>query len=450
MASTSPVFQAGGLASGIDSQSMIDSLVAIEKQPMNLLARQQSAIKAQISVIGDISSKLADLESATRTLADDGAMGMVVSSTNTGFDAVAGTGALAGSYGVEVTNLAKAAKARSAGFAASTDAVDTGTLTLSIDGTDYAITKAAGDTVRDIAAKINASGAGVSASIITDGAQSYLSLTRTETGYEVGATADTALTITETNDGTGAPALGLAVFQQAENATFSVDGLAMERRSNEIADAVPGVTLTLNEEGGAAEDLVVGKDLEKTKENLQSYVDAYNAVAKLLQKQLDVGEDTDRSRLLTGEAAVRSLQRRLQDLATTEVPDLGTVRSLVDLGIETGRDGTISLNEETLDRAIASDPTAVNGLFAQAGTGLADSIQTLVEDYTDPLDGILVGRKKSLDGSVDRIDDQLATMQRRLDTFRQNLVSQFTAMEQLVSGMSSMGNFLAAQMTASA
>jgi flagellar hook-associated protein 2 len=75
-------------------------------------------------------------------------------------------------------------------------------------------------------------------------------------------------------------------------------------------------------------------------------------------------------------------------------------------------------------------------------------VKSLVDLETRAGDGILVARQDGLSSTVDDLESAAAAMQRRIDTFRQNLVAQFTAMENTVSGLKSIGNYLAAQTTA--
>jgi len=439
------LFRATGLASGIDTQSMITALVSIERRPIDQLQANQSAYQQQISYLGNIASKLSALSTAATELKDNGVRGATISSSNSSFSASAGTGALAGQWSLQVTQLAVAAKARSGAFASSLDPVDTGSLTLSIDGADTIITKAAGDTLADIVGKINQSGAAVSASVLFDGTSSYLSVSRTETGHSIGALAGTALSISETNDGTGAAALGLSIIQAAKNATFALDGLGFERRSNTVTDALAGIDLNLKSVS-AAEDLVVAYDTDATAARLQTFVDAYNEVYGLVSTELSVSSDTNRAATLAGDSSLRSLQRSLHGLISQDVAGLGDVRALVDLGIRSDKDGVLSLDSATLKSAISKDPSAVDRLFSESTVGLGDITSALTNNYVNSVDGILVNRQSGLKDSIKLADDQIARLELRVDGFETNLIRQFTIMEQLVGQMNSMGDYLTNQL----
>ena len=212
-----------------------------------------------------------------------------------------------------------------------------------------------------------------------------------------------------------------------------------------MADAVPGTALDLKSVTVADETLTLGSDVEASQANLQKFVDAYNAVLSLVQKQTAVTEGTNRSTTLAGDMAVKNLQSRLQQFTVTQVNPAGTVRTLADLGIKTARDGSLSIDAATFASALSRDPGSVDALFTRASTGLADSVELLVKQQTDGTDGILQTRKTSLGDLVKRMDDDAAKLQLRVDAYRDNLVREFAAMESIISGLNATSNFLAQQ-----
>jgi flagellar hook-associated protein 2 len=438
--SADATFRAGGLASGMDTNAIIDQLVQLESRPLDLLRARQSGIKTQISALADIASQLSALGSAAADLGANGVLATKAASTNDAFSAAPGTNAVPGRYAVEVIQLARASKWRSQAFAAGATHPG-GSLTLTVQGKTYdPLTIAAGASLEDVATAIRGLGAPVSAVVLNDGTSSYLSLTASDTGLPSGGGA--ALSVAFDAD----PTL-YAETQTAQNASLRVDGLLFSRASNTISDVIPGTTLTLKKEAAPAEDLVLATDLDGTQARLQKFVDAYNGVMKLLQRQLHPSKDTDRSSSLTGDGAVRSLQAQLQAILTTQVGTT-TVRTLADLGVKTARDGSLSIEADKLSAAIARDPVSVNALFSTGTTGVSAVVKSLVELEPRAGDGILVARQDGLSSTVDDLETRATAMQRRIDAFRQNLVAQFTAMENTVSGLKSIGNYLAAQTSA--
>lgn len=443
---TTATFSVSGLASGLDSASIVDKLVQLESAPITLLQKRQQGISAQVSALGDLASRLSALEAAATDLGG-GAIGLAVAGGTSTFGATADSTAVPGDYALQVTATAQAAKWRSGGFAAA-DAVTGGTLSIASQGTTYDVAVADGATLADVAAAIRASGAPVYASVLTTGSSSYLAVTNRDSGFPLTGTPADGLTITESSTGTLGKPLGFAQVQAAANAAFTVDGLSFARTSNLVADALPGVTLTLKS-AGVAETLSVSVDADATRARLQKFADAYNAVTALLNQQLITAPGSDRGSSLAGDTAVRGLQLQLQSLLSASVPGLATVRSLADLGLKaSGTDGTLSVDATALAGALARDPAAANAVFGQAGTGLSALTGALVESYVNPVDGILTGDRSSLTDEVSSLQKQQADLQARVDAYRATLQAQFAAMESVVAQLKATGNFLTAQATA--
>lgn len=435
-------FSAGGLVSGMDWNSIIDNLVELQQRPVTLLKQRQSAVNSQVSALGTLTSRLTSLRDAATDLGKTGVVALAATATPSSLGVTVGNDAVAGRYGVRVEALASPAKARSAAFAAG-ETVTGGTLGLTVMGKAYAVTVNDGASLETVAFDVNHSGAPVTAVVLDDGARRYLSITPTDSGFPVGGAPEDALSIVETSTGTKGKPLGVGVLQTAKNAVVHVDGLRFERQSNEVTGAIPGATLSLKATTATAEDLVIAQDAAGTTERLQTFVDAYNAAIGFVQEQLAVDESSDRAYSLAGDSAVRSLQASLQRVISSMVSSTGAVRSLADVGLKTERNGSLSLDKVTLGKAIASDPRAVDELFTTAETGIAALVDDLVDRQVDA-DGVLSERKKSLDGRIEAMDDELIVLQDRIESYRARLLQQFTAMENVVSGLKSVGSYLTA------
>lgn len=444
--STGPVFSAGGLASGLDTNSIIESLVKIESNSVTIATTQQSAYKTQISEIGELTTRIQALATAAAALKTNGVLGVAQVGTTLGFSATPSSSASAGSYAIQVDTLATAAKARSTSFTAGTT-VTGSTLTLGFNGTTYNLDVADGSSLDTVAGQINQLGAPVSAVVLTTtGGTQYLSLTNKDTGFTVGQNPSDALTFSETITGSTGQALNFAITQPATNSTFSVDGLPFERTTNTVADALPGTTLNLTKKTTAPETLVLANDATATQSNLQKFVDSYNSLMNLVRAHLNVKTTQDRSLTLAGDSSLRALQTKMENMVSGVLgTGSATVRTLADVGIKTGTDGTLSIDSARLSSAIGTDARAVNALFQTATTGLGDIAKSLSKTYTDGVDGIFTSRTSGLNNSVKRLDTTISNLQLRVDGYRKTLVAQFAAMEKIVGSFKSVATFLTQQ-----
>ncbi len=439
---TTPVFRASGLSSGLDTGSIVNELVKIEGSTVDLAKKQQTAFRSQVSAVGEIISKLSALRTSAAELSGSGVLGVTATGTQTGFTANPSASAASGRYAVKVDVLAEAARMRSAAFASPSSELRGGGLDITIDGTTTNVVIDDGMTLTQAADRLNRAGLAISATVLETNGQAFLSITRRDTGFTVGQPASSALEINEISTGIRGQPLGATTVQSAVNARVTVDGLQFERRNNVLADVVPGTTLTLKAPTATAEDLVLATSAADTQKTLQKFVDAYNSAMKLVRGNTAIAELTDRDKTLGGDPSVRGLQSALQALVVSEANPGSTVRSLADVGVKTGQDGMLTIDATRLGKAIASDAGAVNALFQIATTGMAAATTALVDRYTKGSDSILVARQTGINRSIKKMDGRIEELQRRVDAYRERLVRQFTAMEKVVGGFKSIGNFL--------
>ena len=442
-------FRSGGIMSGIDTNSLISQLVSIERQPIRQMQARQSAFESQISKLGSVSSALSDLKT---TLEEMNTRREVLSLNGTSGDEdylrVSATGeASPGSYDLTITQLAKAEKDRSQAFGSSQDEVKEGTLTLTVKGADPVdVALEAGMTLQDAVEAINASGADVSASLVNDGTNTYLFLTALETGHTVGGTADDAIVLTESYTGGTGAELQLTQTQAAQNALFTLDGLAVEKDTNTVSDVVQGVTLELRRQTDVdtpTVDVTLVADVDGVKERIQGFVDSYNSIVSMLSSELNLEEDESRSGRLAGDSAVRRIQTTLQGIIASAVAGAsGNFDSLASLGIKTGSSGELEVDDDDLTEALQSDLIGATSVFTTEDTGLAALMVSVVEDFVDPHEGTIKLRTDGLNRSIDLIDQQIDLAEMRVESFEANLVRQFTAMETMMSEYTFMGNYL--------
>jgi flagellar hook-associated protein 2 len=439
---STPSFRASGLSSGLDTSSIVSELVKIEGRTVDMAKNKQNAYRSQVSAVGEIISKMSALRTAASGLSTSGVLGVTATGTQTGFSANPSSGAASGRYAVQVDVLAEAARMRSAAFTSASGQLRGGGLDISIDGVTTNVVIDDGMTLTQAADRLNRSGLAISATVLETNGQAYLSITRRDTGFVAGQPASSALEITEISTGNMGQPLGATTVQSAVNSRVTVDGLQFERRSNVLADVVPGTTLTLKAPTTTAENLVLATSTADTEKTLQKFVDGYNTVMKLVRGNTAIAELTDRDKTLGGDPSIRGLQAALQSLVISEANPGSAVRTLADVGIKTGQDGMLTIDSARLEKAIATDAGAVNALFQTATTGMAAATTSLVDRYTSGSSSILVARQNGINRSIRSMDDRINDLQRRVDAYREKLVRQFTAMEKVVGGFKSIGNFL--------
>ncbi len=138
----------------------------------------------------------------------------------------------------------------------------------------------------------------------------------------------------------------------------------------------------------------------------------------------------------------------MQDMLTTTINNSGSLAALSQLGLETQRDGTLVLDDETLTDAIQNNLDSVEKLLVGEGDteGVAVRFQNYLEGMTDSIDGLYAANKKTTESTVRRIDSRIEQIEMRLEKKEMTMRNKFAALEELISGMNSQSSFLTQQM----
>ena len=292
-----------GIGSGIDVQSIVKQLVALEKAPLTQLETKANAIKTKISTYGTISSQASALGDAAFKLASaSGWNAVTASSSNSSAVSVkASAGAPVTSLTMEVSQLAKAQSTASTAVATGA-AIGSGSLTIELGSwsagsftpgseTPVSVTINPGeDTLTEIAAKINDADAGVSAIVLKDASGERLLMRSKETGTANGFRITAADADGNHTDATGLSRLsfaggvgsGTTQTQAAQNALATINGVSIQTASNTLNDTLPGLTLQLSQVTTAPVQIDVNTDQDAIRSNVQSFIDAYNSLNNTL------------------------------------------------------------------------------------------------------------------------------------------------------------------------
>ena len=434
----------GGLATGIDTNSIIDKLVALEKRPVALLGVEVQDVQATQTSINTLGGKLSTLRSAAHALGTtDGVLVRAATSSDTDvLAAAAGAGAQPGSVVLTITQLARGSVAgATVGVASATSTVASGPGTFQFQvgsGTVKSVNVDATTTLQGLATAINALDAGVTASAVNLGTASAPDFRLEIASKATGATS----TVTVTHDDT---ALAVQTAQAGQNAQFTVDGFSgtFERESNTFGDVLSGVTVTLRDKGTAT--VSVADDADAITDKVKTLVAAFNDIVTFVTGESQVTETQDKSDVALGSLAtdstVKHLVARLHEVFSESVG--GAYTNLSSLGLATQQDGTIAFDEGKFRTALGSDSTAVAATFAGAGTasGVAKDLSALIDGMTGS-GGTLALHTTALNDQIRSLQDQIDAGQREVDAFEVNLRQQFTALETFVSGLKNQGSFL--------
>ena len=397
---TSPLASTG-IGSGLDVNGIVESLMAVERRPLDLLASQQATYESRISAYGVLKGALGALQTAVAGLTTGNpfrSMSATLSDALLG-SVAAGKGAIAGAHSIEVTALAASHRIASGGFVAQSDAVGSGTLTFSFGSWNAGaftanpsaatgtVTIAAGQSsLAGIRDAVNAAKIGVSASIVDDGTAAGKRLVFTSSTGEAmsmkvdvvdddGNALDAAGLSQLAYDPAGTAGAGRNMEQKvaAQNAAMIIDGIAITKATNVVSDAIKGLTLTLSKtNAGSPGTIHVANDSQAGSKAMDAFVKAYNDVQKTITNLSRYDPAKRQASVLTGDATVRMVQSKLRSLIAGPVAGgsgvSGELSMLAQVGVKTALDGTLSVDAAKLGALLSSDPLALERLFSAVGT----------------------------------------------------------------------------------
>jgi flagellar hook-associated protein 2 len=444
--------QMSGLVSGLDTASIIDQLMAVEKLPRTKITLNQDATTKRQGLLQDISSKLTslkyandDLKSALSWLDTQ----TVESGDTTKFTVTRTAGAATGGYDVAVNQLATAARQTFKFVSPASDG------TIEIGNPDSSsrasIPLKAGATVDDAVSAINGD---AKANV-----------------YAVNVNGNLVLSAKTTGDKSGFTVSGSGIGAQTEdvgglNAKVTINGTLYERQSNTITDALPGLSITLKGKTNGTDTVGLtvgapGPDKDKIVAKVKAFVTAYNDL--VTATRADVSEEKVVNATTTADVQKGTLfndtglSTMLSQFRTTlsdSVAGLTGLKSMADLGVTTGAasatinqdslDGKLTLDETKLRSALDSDPNGVRKLLGGAtGTdGFSQAFNKILSTYQGS-GGLIQARIKSAAADLTDLATKLTSFDARMDAKQALLQKQFTAMEQALSASNSAGTSLA-------
>ena len=448
-----------GIGSGLNVESIVSSLMSVEKQPLTALTKRQTTYQSQISAIGTLKSAIATLQTASKALTP--AIGQSAAAALSAYkanfaDTTLGTAtttssAVAGTYSIDVTTLASEQRLALGKTYGSSDAVidfgsaTTKTLTFTKGSTAVNVTlDSSQNTLAGIRDAINKAAAGVGATIVTgtDGKQNLLLSA---------STGGTANAVTISGDASfidpsapGSPIAAASAFTQTQAATDAVvkiQGVSIATSGNTISNAIDGVTLNLTKTGTTT--LTVARDNTDLRAKVDGFISAYNSLNSSIKSLGAYNASTKTGAALNGDSSLRSVQSQVRG-ALTGVPatTTGSIKVLSDIGIAFQSDGSLKLDSSKFDKAASADFAATAAVLANYGGTLATTTTSLLDSS-----GVVATRTNGINSSIKSVGQQIDAMNNRLTLIEKGYRAQFTALDTAMASMTTTSTYLTQQLT---
>ncbi len=402
-----------GLATGLQTDALVNAILAQEGKGLAAFQARQTRNKTRTSALTSMKSAMTTLSVSLAALQDKFNARTVTSTDTTGtYVTASASGAATGNYdlsvntvatkgrisptlsGVVPTNLAVADPAAAIFSSAKAS--------FAVRGTDGVIKafELANNSLSGLRDAINASGAGVTASVVNTGTgatpyQLVITAKETGTGTTGGVVTLAAIDNADLSATVVNPALGITggvlsgtiaaptglsgglqsgAAETAKDAVFTINGIQLTRKSNVVTDAAEGVTFTLkqgNQTG--ATTLTVAQDKATATNGMQDVITKFNTLLKVYKDAAASTKDSDGAVIqgaLSNDATSRTIISQIRAAltgASSGLPGSAAYQTPASLGVKTQSDGTLSLDATVFQAALEKDPAAAKRLFTISG-----------------------------------------------------------------------------------
>lgn len=455
-----------GVGSGLPLATMLDSLQSAEKSALTPISTQQSAYTAKLSAYASLKSSLTMFQTANTSLSSaDLFTATTASSSSSAFTATTSGSTVVGKYAINVTQLAQAQVLTSGVQSSNSDALgDSSVASRSIaitlkDGTSKSVTLSSDQTsltgMRDA---INGANAGITATIIKVSDGSFrLSMSANKTGSNnavanITVTGDSKLQGIVGFDSTASSNV-MTESVKAQNAQLTVNNVAIENSSNQISDALEGITLNLATTTVGDQTLTITKDNSKASSAITNWVNAYNTLldkfntlTKYTKVETNSGSQDTSNGALLGDSTLRTIETQLKSMLTN-AQSSSAYKSLGQIGITTDPStGSLKLDATKVSAALDKDAAGVKemivgdgkttGITTKIGTNLTNwlSSKGIVQSATDGVSKTLNNLTALYNATSDRIDADIARYK-----------TQFTQLDLAISKLNSTSTYLTQQ-----
>jgi flagellar hook-associated protein 2 len=164
----------------------------------------------------------------------------------------------------------------------------------------------------------------------------------------------------------------------------------------------------------------------------QKFVDAYNSLASTIKTLGKYDPTTSTGGPLLGDAMLRNIETKVRSLISAPVSGVGgNYNTLASLGILTQADGTLKLDSDKFNKALAASPGAVTGIFA-SNNGVAVKLADLMASETAAT-GELTVRSSNITDSLQGLKDDQDALNARMQVVQDRYYKQFNALDTLLA-----------------
>jgi len=295
----------------------------------------------------------------------------------------------------------------------------------------------AGDTLEQVAGKINAAKGGVTASIINDGTGVRLSLSVNKSGAANSLLLDL-----------GATSFQFEQVSAAQDALLRIGdgksgGLLVSSKSNSFTNVIDGVTLNVTGTSSTPVTIDIDRNDSSFVTAVEAFVEAYNSFRAELASLTDFNENDLSTGLLFGTNEALRVDTQLARLVTDRFHGLGEFQNLRQLGISANSNGNLELDTVQLRAAFASNPASVETFFTDKERGVLAKFNSTINQLAGGDNTLLANRYDSLQATIENNERRISQLDDYLERQRETLLMQFYQLERIVADFQASSSALA-------
>lgn len=494
--------QMTGIASGLDTQSMINDLMKVERIKVERVENEKTIAEWKKEEWGGVNAKLYSFykEELFDFKSNGTYQQKMVTSSNESIVSVKNTNtALVGSHSINVQKMAKGSFLTSSALAEGSTASTTArellglaegdpwtdkTINIGVDGvTSESITITEDDTISSIVEKFKNSGLNLNASYDSSFNRIFLSTKDTGEGLQVKLSGDSDLLLENLGFATG-NLVSAANLEGSigQDAVFDYNGTELTSSSNDVS--LNGLSFSIRADSGSV-NIAATQDTDAIYDKVKAFVLKYNEIADMMNTKLDAdsarGYDplTDEEKEVMSDKDIELWEAKIKDSLLRRDGTLSTLRSdmrntltlsqgvttgseykyLSDLGIVTGSytekgllhiegdedDSLYAIKDNKLRNAIEDDPEKVMEFLTALGDKLYSNMNDRMKSTTLS-SSLTFYEDKAIDQKVKEYDDRIADLEDRLARVEERYYQQFTAMEKAMQQSNSTADWLSQQL----
>ena len=456
-----------GIGSGLEVETIVSKLVALESKPIAALQTKATGINTQISAFSQLKSQISNLQDQLDKLTKPATwLGNTLTSSNSAqVTGTATSSAVQATYDVEVSQMA-AGQTIGSGLVASGTTLGPGKLTISMgtygangltpntkDGKNVSFSvdiTAEDDSLAKIAAKINAAKGDVSATVLKDHTGERLVLQSKTTGVNsaFSVEAEGAGLQQFAYNGTDAT---MKRSVEAQDTLAKINGIDMASHTNVFEEVAAGVTLTVAQKSAkdaAPVRITIANDTATAKTALKNLVESYNALSNALKTMTAYDKDSKTAGTLQGDSTAINLQSAMRRLLSGPGGEGGAFTSLSQMGIAFQTDGTLKIDDTKLDKAL-KDPDSMSKFFtADVADANQDGLAVRLKDFTSGLlatGGTFSTKDETLKNALKRNTADQERQTARVTAYEARVRAQYSRLDTQMASLKALDNYVAQQ-----